>query len=36
MTVTQNVTTGQTDQYIGKATTATTLDQLDPQPHVVN
>lgn len=36
VTATQNVTAGQTDQYIGKATSATVLDQVAPQPFVVN
>ena len=34
VTTTQNVTPGQTDQYIGKASAAGVLDQLPPQPFV--
>lgn len=34
VTTTQNVTAGQTDQYIGKASAAGVLDQLPPQPFV--
>lgn len=36
VTPTQNTTSGQTDQYIGKASAANVLDQLPPQPPVVN
>lgn len=36
VTTVQNVNSGQTDQYIGKATAANVLDQLAPQPFVVN
>ena len=36
VTATQNVTTGQLDQYIGKATAAAALDQLQPQPSFLN
>ncbi len=36
VTVTQNTTAGQLDQYIGKATAAAVLDQLPPQPTFQN
>ena len=35
-TVTQNTTVGQLDQYLGIATSGTTLDQLPPQVAVGN